>query len=396
MIKKILIVVVALIVAGLIALGFRPTPVLVDVETVTPGHLAITVEEEGRTRVIDRYEVSAPLTAQARRIHLQVGDAVRLDDVLVTLDAPASPALDARTLQEARARLAAAEAALETARAEVRALAAQALFAREEFERLKGLAEQQLISRSALDRAATELDQAEALTRSARFRVQTAIAQRDAAQAVLAHSNGQDPDAFAVLELRSPVNGLVLRRHFESARVVQPGEPILEIGDPGRLEVAVDVLSADAVRIEPGMRVIFERWGETRALEGRVRRVEPTGFTKISALGVEEQRVWVIADITSAHEDWARLGDGYRVNARFVLWESDDVLRVPTSALFRHQGDWAVFVLEDGRARLRTVGIGRRGAIHSEAGAGLEAGERVVVHPDRDISDGVRLRLRAE
>jgi HlyD family secretion protein len=396
MIKKILIAGLVLVAVALLALGFRPSPTLVDAQSVTRGHLAITVEEEGRTRVIDRYQVSAPIAAQARRIQLEVGDTVRLGDVLVVLDALAAPALDVRSVQEARARLAAAEAALETAREDVRALATQALFLREEHRRLTALAEEGLISRSSLDRAAAEADHADALTRSARFRVQTATAQRDAAQAVLAYSGGEDPGASGVLTLTAPVAGQVLRRHFESARVVQPGEGILEIGDPTRLEVAVDVLSADAVRIEAGMRVILERWGEPRELNGRVRRVEPTGFTKISALGVEEQRVWVIVDITSAPQDWSRLGDGYRINARFVLWEKDDILRVPTSALFRYQDNWAVFVVQDRRAQLRRVEIGRRGGIYSEVLDGLDEDEVVVVHPDRDVIDGVRLTLRGE
>ncbi|OOG28630.1 efflux transporter periplasmic adaptor subunit [Thioalkalivibrio denitrificans] len=394
MIKKILIALIAVAVIGFLAWGFRPAPVLVDTEQVTRGTLAVTIEEEGRTRVIDRYEVSAPITAQARRIRLEVGDEVRLGDVLVTLDAPPSPALDPRTLQEARARLAAAEAALETARADVRALAAQALYAREEHERLRELAERQLVSRSTVDRAAADADQSEALLRSARFRVQTAIGQRDAARAALAHADAEDPEATGILELRSPVSGRVLRRHFESARVVHPGDPILEIGDPDRLEVAVDVLSSDAVRIESGMRVLFERWGDVQELEGRVRRVEPTGFTKISALGVEEQRVWVIADITSDPAYWTRLGDNYRVNARFFIWEEADVLRVPTSALFRHDGDWGVFRVHDDRAQLVRVEIGRRGAIHTQVLDGLEDGDEVIVHPDRDVEDGVRLRFR--
>jgi len=396
MIKKILIAGFILLALALLALGFRPSPILVDAEPVTRGHLAITVAEEGRTRVMDRYQVSAPIAAQARRIALEVGDTVRLGDVLVVLDALAAPALDVRSIQEARARLTAAEAALETAREDVRALATQALFLREEHQRLTALAQEGLISRSSLDRAAAEADHADALTRSARFRVQTAIAQRDAAEAALAYSGGENPDASGVLTLTAPVAGQVLGRHFESARVVQPGEAILEIGDPTRLEVVVDVLSADAVRIESGMRVILERWGEPRELSGRVRRVEPTGFTKISALGVEEQRVWVVVDITSAPEHWSRLGDGYRVNARFVLWEQDDVLRVPTSALFQHQDNWAVFVVQDGRARLRLVEMGRRGGIHSQVLEGLTEGDVVVVHPDRDVVDGVRLNLRGE
>jgi HlyD family secretion protein len=394
MLKKSLLIVATLILAGVIALGFRPTPVLVDTEAVTRGHLAVTVEEEGRTRVVDRYEVSAPIAAQTRRLHVEVGDMVRVGDTLVVLDALPSPALDVRSVQEARARLAAAEATLETARADVRALAAQALFLRDEFDRLSELAGQGLISRSNLDRAAAEANHAEALTRSARFRVQTAIAQRDAARAALDYAGGQDPETSGVLEVISPVAGQVLRRHFESARVVQPGELIMEIGDLTRLEVVVDVLSADAVRIQTGMRVIYERWGDPVELEGRVRRVEPTGFTKVSALGVEEQRVWVVADITSDPELWSRLGDGYRINARFVIWEENDALRVPTSALFRHEDGWAVFRVENDRARLSPVTTGQRGALHTQVLEGLEDRALVIVHPDRDVSEGTRLRLR--
>jgi HlyD family secretion protein len=380
--------------ALILALGFRPSPVLVDVEPVTRGPLAVTVEEEGRTRVIDRYQVSAPIAAQARRITLDVGDAVQAGDVIAVLDARAVPALDARSTAEAHARVAAAEAALAVARQEAEAAAASARFARQEYERLRRLGQKGLAARSEVEQMEAEARRTAALQRSAEFRVQTATFELEAARTALLYAGGQDPDLTGVLDLRAPVSGQVLKRHFESARVVQPGEPILEIGDPTALEVEVDVLSSDAVRIAPGMRVLFERWGAPEPLEGRVRRVEPVGFTKISALGVEEQRVLVIADITSPREQWARLGDAYRVNARFVLWEGDDVLRVPTSALFRHDGGWAVFVVERGRAALRPLEPGHRSARMTEVMNGLEPGDTVVVHPDRDIAPGTRLRLR--
>ncbi len=394
--RRLITAIVVLLAAGLLVLGYRPAPVLVDAETVSRGHLAITVEDEGRTRVMDRYTVSAPLASHARRITPEAGDEVTAGQVLVTLDALAVPPLDLRSIQETRARVAAAESALETAREELSAAEARARFARDELTRLQGLEARELVSPSDVERAAAEARQTEALARSAAFRLETARAQLEATRAALAYAGEQDPEASGVLELTAPVPGRVLHRHFESTRVVQAGDPILEIGDPSRLEVAVDVLSSDAVRIEPGMRVIFERWGEPNALEGRVRRVEPRGFTKISALGVEEQRVWVIADITSEPLLWQRLGDGYRVNARFVLWEADDVLRVPTSALFRHQGDWAAFRIVDDRAQLARVEIGRRGALHTQVRDGLREGDRVVVHPDREISEGVRLRVRGE
>lgn len=379
----------------LIALGFRAAPVIVDLEAVARGYLAITFEEEGRTRVVDRYEVSAPLLAQARRITLEPGDPVEEGDVLVTLDAVPSPIQDARSMAEARARVQAAQAALSTAREDAEAAQAAARYAQDEAKRLRRLADQNLAAPTQVELAESEAERNAALFRSARFRVQTAEAQLEAARAALAFAGGQDPEASGVIELRAPVAGQVLSRRFESARVVQPGEPLLEIGDPVRLEVEVDVLSADAVRIEPGMRVLLERWGQAEALEARVRRVEPRAFTHISALGVEEQRVWVIAEIVSPPEQWARLGDGYRVNARFVLWETDHALRAPTSSLFRENGTgWAVFVVEDGRARLRQVEVGRRGALQTEVLDGLAEGERVVVHPPRDVEDGTRVDPR--
>lgn len=386
--------VLAFTVVGGLALAFRPAPILVDVEPVTRGPLLVTVEEEGRTRVIDRYRVSAPIAAQARRLTVDVGDAVSAGDVLVVLDAQPAPALDVRTLAEARARVAAAEAALAVARQEVEAATASARFARQEYERLRSLGQQGLVAPSEVEQAEAEARRTAALQRSAEFRVQTAGFEVEAAQTALAYAGGQEADRAGMLELRAPVSGRILKRHFESARVVQPGEPILEIGDPAALEVEVDVLSADAVRIEPGMRVLFERWGAPEPLEGRVRRVEPVGFTKVSALGVEEQRVLVIADITSPREAWARLGDAYRVNARFVLWEDDDVLRVPASALFRHADGWAVFAVEQARAVLRAVEIGHRGAWLTEVRGGLAAGDAVIVHPDRDIEPGTRVRVR--
>lgn len=378
----------------LLVLGFRPSPLVVEAEPVTRGHLAVTVEEEGRTRIVDRYVVSAPLLAQSRRITLQPGDPVAEGDVLVTLDAVPSPISDVRSITEARARVRAAEATLSTAQEEAQAAEAAARYYQDEAKRLRRLSEQNLAAPNLVEQAETEAQRSAALFRSAQFQVRAAEAQLEAARAALTFAGGQDPEASGVIELRAPVSGQVLTRHFESARVVQAGEPILEIGDPARLEVEVDVLSADAVRIAPGMRVLFERWGDPEVLEGRVRRVEPRAFTRISALGVEEQRVWVISDIVSPPEQWRRLGDGYRINARFILWEADRVLRIPTTALFRQGESWAAFAVEDGRARLRPVAIGRRGALHTEVLSGVAEGEQVIVHPGRDLEDDVRVDLR--
>lgn len=387
-----LLAVVALAALGVVAL--RPAPVLVDVEAASVGPLLVTIEEDGHTRVIDRYLISSPIAAQSRRITLSVGDRVEQGQVLATLDALPPPALDVRALQQARARLAAAEASLSTASEEAQAVESVARFDQAEYRRVLRLQEQGLVARSLVEQAAANAARSEALARSARFHVQTMEFERDAAAAALAFADGADPQATGTLELRAPVPGVVLARPYESARVVQPGDALMEIGDPERLEVTVDVLSSDAVRIRPGMRVMLERWGDGPALDGRVRRVEPTAFTRASALGVEEQRVWVIVDIISPREDWVRLGHGYRVTARFVLWEAEEVLRVPTSALFRQGEGWAVFVEEQGRVRLQPVKTGQRSVQLTGIVDGMQAGQAVVVHPPRELADGSRVTVR--
>jgi HlyD family secretion protein len=392
--RRLLYLLLAVFLAVLLLVWLRPAPELVDIEPVSRGPLAVALEEEGRTRVVDRYLISAPVAAHLRRITLRVGDPVAVNQELLTLEGMATSFLDLRGRAEMEARVAAAEAALETARREAEAAAANAGFARAELERLSRLAERQLISVSDLERAAAEARRAEALHRSAEFRVQTAQAELEGTRAALIQAGKRPPET--TLTITAPVAGVVLQRHLESAQVVQPGQPLLEIGDPAALEVEAEVLSADAVRIEQGMRVLLERSGLPEPLEGRVRRVEPAGFTKVSALGVEEQRVLIIIDIVSPGPLWQRLGDAYRVNTRFILWEEADVLRVPTSALFRHQDNWAVFVADHRRARLRTVIIGRRGELFTQVLAGLAAGELVVVHPGRDLEDGSRLQQRTE
>lgn len=379
---------------GALVLGFRPTPRLVDTEVVGRGHLAVTVEAEGRTRVIDRYQISAPIAGVVRRLTLDVGDGVAAGDVVAVLDALAAPALDKRSRQQAQARVAAAEAELAATREAVKAAEAADAYASSELARLDRLGRQGMVSRTELDKARSDARRAAAELASARFRVSTAQHELESARMQLTFAGELDGVGAGVVELRAPVAGRVLRRELESAHVAQPGDPILEIGDSARLEVEVDVLSADAVRIAPEMRVWLERWGEPEPLEGRVERIEPTAFTKISALGVEEQRVWVIVAIISPHARWARLGDAYRVNARFVLWEADDVLKVPTSSLFRQGDAWSVFVLADGRARQRSVRVGQRGALYSQVLEGVVPGDRVIVHPDREILDGVRARER--
>lgn len=385
----------ALLVAGaLVALLLWPKATLVDTARATRGPVRDLVEAEGRTRLRDRYVITAPIAATAGRLELEPGDRVQPGQVLVTLEPMAAPALDPRTRAEAQARIAAARGRWAAAREAAAAAASRAQQARIDADRLQRLTRDQLVSAASAEQARVAAEQARREASSARFLEATAQHELNAAQAVLAHGSGERGDA--VLRLTAPVAGVVLRRHFESARTVSPGEPLLEIGDPNGLEIEVDVLSADAVRLRPGMGVELVRWGETQPLQGRVRRIEPGGFTKVSALGVEEQRVWVIVDITSPHSQWHHLGEAYRVNARFVLREATDTLRVPASAVFFHEDQAAVFRIEQGKARRAPVVMGLQGEGWADVQQGLSAGDLVIVHPDRDLADGERVRVRGD
>ncbi len=359
--KKILLALIAGMVVLLLALSFRPQPVPVTTAPVVTGPLAVTVLEEARTRVRDRYVISAPVAGQVPRLDLEVGDTVQAGQVLLTIGPAPSTPLDPRTRAQAEARVEEAEAAYR--------------LAEEELRRARILFERGDIPRSTLDQAEASAGQARAALQSAR--------------AALTFG----PEPAERVEVTAPVGGRVLAIENKSQRVVQAGEPLLAIGDPNRIEVEADVLSVDAVRIEPGMRVLFERWGG-EPLEGRVRTIEPAGFTRFSALGVEEQRVLVIADFVSPPPQWQRLGDAYRVEARFILWAEDEVLQVPTSALFRRNGQWAAFVVERDEARLRSVSVGRQSGLESQILEGLAEGETVITHPDDAIADGVRVAPR--
>jgi HlyD family secretion protein len=288
--------------------------------------------------------------------------------------------------------VAAAEAALHAAEEQATAARAETKFARAELARKHRLQADALISEGELDAAETRARQASAEQRSADFAVDVARFELEAAQTALQFSiTGNGDAAPETVKLRAPVASRVLQLHHESEGVVVTGEALLEIGDPAALEVAVDVLSADAVRIRPGTPVEFHRWGGELPLDGVVRSIEPTGFTKVSALGVEEQRVWVIADLTTPREQWQQLGDGYRVEAHFILWQEAAVLQVPASALFRTADGWAVFAVVDGRAQLTQVGIGHNNGLDTQIVAGLDAGTSVIVHPDDRVEDGVRV-----
>ena len=389
------ILVIGVLLIGLLAWGFWPRPVLVELERAGRASMTVTIEEEGRTRVIDRFIISAPVDGMACRVELEIGDTVQAGQTLLYISPPESRVLDARSRAEAEARVAAAKSALERARQLASAAEANARFQRGENKRLKALADQGVISSGAYDRAQMDLLTAEANLRSANHAIEVAKYEQQAAETALRYTAGETTsDAQVRVPVKSPITGKLLQKPHECEGPVATGQELLVVGDPSQLEVVVDLLSADAVKIEPGMKVRFDRWGGDEPLGGRVRTVEPSGFTKISALGVEEQRVNVIVDFVSPKQEWQRLGDGYRVEASFVIWEGDDVLQIPASSLFRLNEGWGLFSVENGRARQRPVKIGQRTGLIAQVLEGVEEGDWIVNHPSDEVTDGVRITER--
>jgi HlyD family secretion protein len=381
--------------AALVAWALVPAAVPVDVARVERGSLQVVIEEEGETRVRDRYVVSAPLPGRMLRVELEPGEPVEAGNTVVARLQPTDPALlDVRTRAELQARVQAAQAAVGRARAEQQRVSADLEFARRDLKRYQELMAAGLASREQLESMQRSVRTLEEALTSAEFAVRTAEYELRAARAGLLQAEGRGPARRAAVELRSPVDGVLLRRLQESETIVQPGQPIVEIGDLRRMEVVSDLLSTDAVKVEPGNPVRLEQWGGAAPLGGRVRRVEPSGFTKISALGVEEQRVNVIVDFDDPLAASKSLGDGYRVEVRIVIWERDEVLKVPTSSLFRVDGQWAVYRVEAERAVLRRVTVGQRGGLDAELLSGLEEGDTIVVYPSDDVLDGVKITRR--
>jgi HlyD family secretion protein len=389
----------ALLLAFLVT-AFWPQPVPVDFAAVERGRLTVTVDEEGETRVRDVFVLSAPVAGRARRIEIEAGDEVVAGETVVAEIEPVDPSLlDVRSERESEAAVRAAEAEFE--------------FAQRELARQRQLGQRGVASARDLDAAEKAFRTARAALENARAALLARSFEYDRARAQAKRAEQSGKGEPLLIPVHAPVSGRVLRVLRESAGVVAPGEPLLEIGDPQDLEIVVDLLSADAVRVEAGQEVLIEQWGGGRLLHGRVRRVEPYGFTKVSALGIEEQRVNVVIDLTDPPEQWQRLGHGYRVETRIVLWRGEDVVKLPLSALFRAAGsaesheagagaaernadsaDWAVFVVEKGRARLRPVARGRHNGLEVEIQSGLEPGERVVLHPSDRVADGVRVVSR--
>jgi HlyD family secretion protein len=387
--------------AALVAIGllfaFWPRAVLVDLATVERGDIAVTVGDEGESRVHDVYVLSAPVTGRMRRVNMHVGDPVAALETIVVEIEPIDPAfLDPRSEAQARAEVRAAESAEALARAEVEQAEAELDFAHREFDRARELVREATISQRALDEAerAFRTRRAALTTALAALEMRTFQLERARAQLLSPTETQTDHGACVCVALRSPVNGRLLRILQQSEAVVAAGTPLVEVGDSRDLEIVVDLLSADAVRVEPGQSVVIDGWGGEQPLAGRVRLVEPFAFTKVSALGIEEQRVNVVIDLASPAAHWERLAHGYQVDVQIVLSSREDVLKVPLTALFRDGDAWAVFVQTGRRAELRHVQVGARNGIEAEIVLGLEAGERIVLHPSDRVADGVRVAGR--
>jgi HlyD family secretion protein len=398
-----------LFVVGIIAatvMALMPKPVAVDIAVLARGPMRVTIDEDGKTRVTDRYLVSAPLAGTIGRMTLHPGDAVEQGGLIATIEATEPPLLDAQTRAEAEARLKAAEAAKRQASATVNRSKAAADFARNERDRTAELVGKGSYAQRNLDLAELDLKTREQELASGGFGVRVAQYEVEMARATLeridAHASvtakkGDKPkldETGAVVHVNSPITGTVLRVLHEHEGVVTPGVELLEVADPDALELVVDVLTSDAVQIERGAMVEIRGWGGETPLSGRVRLVEPSAFTKISALGVEEQRVNVVIELLDKPEGVV-IGDGYRVEVSIIVWQSDDVLLLPVAALFRDGERWAVWVVDGGFARLQEIELGKRQGLWVEAAAGLEAGQTVIVHPSDAITEGVEVEVHA-
>lgn len=378
--------------AAVIAWAYRPKPVPVEVAAADRGSVEVRVREEGKTRVKDRYVISAPLSGRLLRLGLTVGDPVEQGQVLAQLLPVDAPLSDATARTSASARVHAARAALLQAQAAAERASARLSFAEQDAQRQRELRKQGVVSQRRLDEAELSVSTLKKEVASARFGERVArseITMAQAAERRVRRAKAGGAAREEAWQLMAPAAGRVLRVLQQSEAVVPPGTPLLEIGDCAALEVVVDLLTSDAVALKPGAAVALERWGGEAPLQGRVRRVEPRANTKLSALGIEEQRVAVVVDITSPRQSWSSLCDGYRVEASVLLETREDVVRVPVGALFRTGTTWAVYRVREGTAQQTAVAPGSRSDVFVEVTEGLEAGDRIILFPSDRVEDGI-------
>jgi HlyD family secretion protein len=388
-IKRVFMTLVAAAVAIFVVLAFRPKPMEVEAARVVKGPLQVTIDEDGETRAHDRFTLAAPIAGRLSRIEFHEGDQVSPETVLTTI----SPLpLDAREIAEIRARVQSAEARKRETDEQLARWESDLAQATRDLDRARLLAKDRIIAKQALEQAESKQRGTAKEVEAAKFRVQSAAADVERENAGLVSLQAQQGQVSKLVEIRPPTRCRILRILEKSERVVPFGTPIIVLSNPSKLEIVADLLSTDAVKVKPGAPVIIENWGGPAPLSARVRTVEPYGFTKVSALGIEEQRANVIADFVDSPDG---LGDGYRVDARIVIWESPSVLKVPASALFRVGQEWNVFAIENDQTRLLPVAAGHRSTSEVEVINGLNEGARVILHPANDLKNGARVMTRA-
>lgn len=395
LIRKLLLWVFGIALAGVIGWGLMPKPIEVETGMVERGPLTVNVVEEGRTRIRNRYVVSSPVAGQMRRVTLRPGDEVKAGETLLTAIEPApAPLLDPRAKAQAEAAVQAAEAGRLKTREALEMARTAHQFAATNWKRVQNLNEKGTVSETDRDNSQREAEMKQREMQAADFAVKIAEFELAQAQAALLQFEAGSPQAGAAVELRAPVSGRVLRVQQESAVVISPGTPILEIGDPKDIEIEAEILSRDAVAIRPGTPVIVDQWGGEEPLKAAVRRVEPAAFTKVSALGVEEQRVIVLSDLSEPPAAAKSLGDRFRVEVRIAVWQVPDTLLIPAGALFREGSEWKTFVLEQDKAMARPVQVGRTDGRMTQVLGGIEAGTVVLLHPPDTVKDGVQVKKR--
>ncbi|MDF1811025.1 MAG: efflux RND transporter periplasmic adaptor subunit [Verrucomicrobiales bacterium] len=383
---------IGLLVAGFVHFGLKPKAVNVDTMVIKTGSLMVTVDEDGETMVKNPYVISAPLAGRLLRVTLEPGDPVSKETTVAEIDAVAPGLLDARAESEARARIGVAEANVKKLTTEKERLVAEVEKWQRYAERDAGRLAGGHISSPVLKDTNHSLRVAQINLDAGVAAVDAANYELELAKSALQYSRSGDAEQNFLI--KSPVSGVVLQRFLESSKIVSPGEEILEVGDPGDLEVQLDVLSQDAVKIKPGQRMIVERWGGDESLSAIVRRIEPSAFTKVSALGIDEQRVYVYADFDGSVKKAGNLGNGYRVEGRIVVSEKENAVLVPEGALFRKGDDWAVYIVDRNKAEIRILDIGMNNGIEAEVLSGLSEGDIVVLHPGDRVEEGSLLECR--
>jgi len=383
------------LVLAMIVLSFMPEPILQDFATAEVADIEVTVHSEGKTRVREDYIVSAPFASRMLRLEIEPGDEVIAGQTVIAVMEPADASfLDARSRAEAEARVSAAKAALEVAASMLEQRSAELVFAESERARADGLIQGNTISSSAKEAYELAVNRATAAYAAAKSAQSVAKYELEIAEAALLSPAERSANA-SIVEVKAPVSGVVLRLYHESEGIVRAGQPLVSLGNRNDLEIVTDMLSIDAVKVSVGDRVIIDHWGGTHKLGGKIRLIEPSGFTKISALGIEEQRVNVLVDLIGDPGTWQALGDGYRVEVFCVYDEVKNALSVPVSALFRDNEAWSVFLVQDGKAVLTTVAVGKRNGTKAQILSGVAAGDIVIAHPSNDVANGTSVRPRS-